>query len=180
MHIIALQNTGSQYKKTRHNAGSIVLQNIVSDIGGKFELNKSLQSFITETFVDDKKFNFYLLDTFVNLSGSIVAKIIKKENIETKNLIVIFDDVSVPLGEFRISREVGGSSHNGIKSIIESVKANDFTRIRIGIGQRLSDGSAWRPEPREMSEYVLSDFTGDELEVLRNISGKVLESIKNL
>jgi peptidyl-tRNA hydrolase, PTH1 family len=177
MHIIALQNTGSQYKKTRHNAGSIILQNIAKRQGAKFELNKSLQSFTAQMNIVDRTVNLYLLDTFVNLSGSTVAKIIKKENVEIKDLIIVLDDVSVPLGEFRISKEVGASSHNGIKSILESVQSNDFTRVRIGIGRRLDDGSAWRPDPRDMSEYVLSDFTDDELSILRNISDQVLNSI---
>jgi peptidyl-tRNA hydrolase, PTH1 family len=177
MHIIALQNTGSQYKKTRHNAGSIVLQNIAKNLHAKFTLDKSLQSFVTEIEYADKVLHFYLLDTFVNLSGSVVSKILKKQNIKSSELIVILDDVSVPLGEFRISKEVGASSHNGIKSIIENVKANDFTRLRIGIGQRDNNSAVSRPEPLAMSEYVLSDFTSDELGILQNISGEVLSKI---
>jgi len=170
MIFIGLQNSEKKYEKNRHNVGSIVLKFLAKENGGEFQLDK---------YTNSLKFqNYYLPNTFMNLSGESVSKIVKRENVQSKDLFVFFDDVTIPVGEYKISVGVGASSHNGIKSIIESLGGkNDFTRVRIGVGKILPDGKIYEPGPEKLSDFVLSNLNTVEISQIQSLSDKILTEI---
>jgi PTH1 family peptidyl-tRNA hydrolase len=111
--------------------------------------------------------------TYVNLSGESVSQLVKKFNISLNDLIVIHDDLDLPLGKMRISYGSSSGGHKGVDSIIKELGSQDFTRIRVGIG---------RPNKAEISDdeiiaYVLSDFTPEQKQAIVQVIPKVSEAI---
>ena len=175
MILIGLQNAEKKYEKTRHNAGAIVLKYLVEKDGNNFQLDKYTNSF--------KYSNFYLPNTFMNLSGESVAKIVKNEKIDTKDLFIFFDDATIAVGKYKISVGEGASSHNGIKSIIESLGGkNDFTRVRIGVGKILKDESGkekiYEPGPDKFSDFVLGNLNNLEIAQIQSLGQEIFENIR--
>ena len=114
--IVGLGNPGKKYEKTRHNAGRWAV-----DIFQKKDLGENI---------------LYLKpDSFMNNSGPAIVVYVKKNGIEIKNILVIHDDVDIPVGEFRIQKGISSAGHNGVQSIIDALKTADFWRLRIGIGR---------------------------------------------
>ena len=164
--IIGLGNPGEKYQTTRHNVGRIILNNWQKkeDLP-PFKKNTKINALITK----GNDFTLVLPKTFMNSSGKSVKKIIKK----TENLWVVHDDIDLPLGTIRISKNKGSAGHNGIKSIIEEIKTKDFVRFRIGIKPLSHIISS-----ENLANFVLKKFTKNELEDLKNISDKTIEILK--
>ncbi len=162
--LIGLRNNEAKYVNTRHNAGSIVLN----------EIEKK-----------EKNFKCYYSPTYMNLSGEVLLKVKKENNLKLsetyKNIFVFCDDVNLSLGEFKISFGEGASSQNGIKSIVEKLGSKNFYRVRVGIGQVLIDKNGkkikYRPSPDEMSDYVLSNFSKEEIGVIKNLADNIVADI---
>jgi PTH1 family peptidyl-tRNA hydrolase len=173
MILIGLQNAEKKYEKTRHNAGAIVLSYLVTT-----EDRPQLDKY-TNSFKANSKYGvIYLPNTYMNLSGESVAKIIKNEKVESKDLCVFFDDVTLPVGKFKISVGEGASSHNGVKSIIESLGGkNDFKRVRIGVGKILLDGKIYEPGPDRLSDFVLGNLNAVEISQIQSLAEKVISEI---
>ncbi len=170
MIIVGLQNAEDKYLRTRHNAGAIVLGHYVKSQGGDFDFDKYTNSYRSN--------NIYLPNTFMNLSGDSVQKIVKKEGIDTKVLYVFFDDGTIPVGQYKISVGEGASSHNGIKSVIEHLGGkNDFTRIRIGVGKVLESGKLYEPGPEKFSDFVLSNLNNLEISQIQSLGEKIMGQI---
>ncbi|OGS17904.1 MAG: aminoacyl-tRNA hydrolase [Elusimicrobia bacterium RIFOXYA2_FULL_40_6] len=152
--IVGLGNPGQEYECTRHNLGFVVIDKIAYILGLKFRVSNSLEAEITPSAQPGK---LYLLKplTYMNLSGTSVLKVIKKYSIEPKNILVISDDFSLPLGKLRIRLQGSSGGHNGIESVISSLGVTDFPRLRLGIG----------PVPDVLSDskdFVLGRFKPDE------------------
>ncbi|MBU0951300.1 MAG: aminoacyl-tRNA hydrolase [Elusimicrobia bacterium] len=152
--IVGLGNPGQEYEFTRHNLGFIVIDKIAANLGLKFRVSKSLEAEITPLAQPEK---LYLLKpmTYMNLSGTSVLKVMKKYAIEPKNILIVSDDFSLPLGKLRIRLQGSSGGHNGIESIVSALGTNDFPRLRLGIG----------PLPNTYSDskdFVLSRFKTEE------------------
>lgn len=174
MILIGLQNAEKKYEKTRHNAGAIVLKCVAEKLGRQFELDKYTNSFKTNSDFG----LIYLPNTFMNLSGESVQKIVKNEKIESKDFAVFFDDVTIPVGQFKISVGEGASSHNGIKSIVESLGGkNDFKRVRIGVGKILDNNKLYEPGPDKLSDFVLGNLNGVEIAQIQSLGEKIIYEI---
>lgn len=169
MILIGLRNPGKEYEKTRHNAGAIVLEYLKKE-------NPDLE--------------IYLPDTFMNLSGEYVRKLLKNKNIKDKEpkekIFVFFDDVTLPVGKYKISVGEGASSHNGIRSIVENIKSlgltkDDFVRVRIGVGKMVQDEDGkerlYEPGPDRLSDFVLSNLNNLEIAQIQALGKEVLEKI---
>lgn len=157
--VVGLGNKGQEYEKTRHNTGRI----IVSMIEGKFEGNK---------------IKFLKPETFMNLSGKVVASFVKNKK-DLENLVVIYDDVDLPIGKIKISFNRSSGGHNGLGSIIKSLKSQEFLRIRIGIAPTTPAGKIKKPKGEKMMlAFLLGEFKKSELEVLKKLSKKIAEALK--
>jgi PTH1 family peptidyl-tRNA hydrolase len=167
--IVGLGNPGRKYQFTRHNIGFRVIDRLSRELS--IPLNK--KSLLTKWGKGTWGENELVLakpQTFMNLSGEAVIRLVKFFQVKTKNMIVIHDDLDLSLGEIRIREKGGGGGHKGVESIIHSLETHDFIRVRLGIG---------RPEKKgNEKDYVLGTFDNREKEILSKqiINGK--EAVK--
>jgi PTH1 family peptidyl-tRNA hydrolase len=168
--IVGLGNPGKKYESTRHNLGFMVADKLADqNQSPTFNLNKDFKSEISEAMLGSNKVIIAKPQTFMNESGQAVKAITSFYKIPSKNIVVVYDELSIPYGQIRM--RVGGQAagHNGIKSIISHI-GPDFGRVRIGIKNSLLDSL-------DASDFVLKPFTKDEksqLPILVNEAALVL------
>ncbi|NCN07079.1 aminoacyl-tRNA hydrolase [Candidatus Falkowbacteria bacterium] len=132
--VIGLGNPGKEYLKTWHNIGFLALDNIADVFNfEKFKADKKFKAEITTGHIGDEKIILVKPLTFMNNSGSAVLTIAKYYKLNPEDIIVIHDDIDLPLGRLKIIKNSSAGGHNGIKSIIQYLKTQDFIRIKIGI-----------------------------------------------
>ena len=157
--VVGLGNPGKEYENTRHNAGRIIVGMI-------------------EKKINDKKIKFLIPDNFMNNSGKAVAYLIKSKK-DLKDLVVIYDDIDLPLGKIKISFNRSSGGHNGLGSIIKSLKSEEFLRIRIGISPETPSGKLRKPKgEKAVLNFLLGEFKKDELNELKKVSKKVGEALE--
>ncbi len=170
--IVGLGNPGRSYARNRHNIGFICLNHFARTQGIKFDKKKGLARIGTGKAAGNEVV-LARPQTFMNDSGRSVSRLVKKFDTDFNDLIVIHDDLDLPLAKIRISHGSSSGGHKGINSIIQELGSQDFIRIRVGIG---------RPGKPEISEddiiaYVLSDFTPTEKRAINKIIPKSSEAI---
>lgn len=168
--LIGLGNPGKEYENSRHNVGFIMLDNIAKNLSVNFDNNKK-KSLFGRAKKGDIEYILLKPQTFMNLSGESALYISKFFNISIENITVIYDDMDMPFGTFKIKKGGSSGGHNGIKSLIEKLQSDNFYRIRVGIG---------RPNfGKKVNDYVLSSFSKSEREIIdKDISNKVIEAVK--
>ncbi|MFT4547033.1 MAG: PTH1 family peptidyl-tRNA hydrolase [Verrucomicrobiales bacterium] len=149
--VVGLGNPGASYTNTRHNVGFMVVEKIATDIIEPFEHSKRWNADIARFGQGN-----YLAkpQTYMNLSGEAVAQIAHFYRIEPKEILVVFDDIALPLGRLRIRPKGSAGGHNGMKSLIQELGTEDFPRLRLGIGNN--------DLPGEMINHVLGKFSKSE------------------
>ena len=170
--LIGLGNPGRQYKNTRHNLGFMVLDEIAGK--NKWQEAKKGQALYLLTSIDQKEVELYKPQTFMNNSGLSITYALKKHNLRPADLIVVHDDKDLSLGKIKVQTGAGPAGHNGVKSIIEKIGSQDFTRIRVGIA---SDN------PKKMSDtakFVLNRFSLLEKSKVKQVIKEVIEEVKKL
>lgn len=169
--IVGLGNPGSKYEFTRHNAGFMCVDMFALD--NSIKINKlKFKSLIAQCTISNKKCLIMKPQTFMNNSGEAVRECADFYKIKPENIIVIFDDVSLDVGNVRIRRKGSAGGHNGIKSIICHLNSDNFPRIKIGVGKK--------PHPDwDLADWVLKSFSKEELTVLRDVA-KDTENIISL
>lgn len=168
--VIGLGNPGEEYKNNRHNIGFIILDKIAESLSVDFDNHKK-KSLYARGKKGDIQYILLKPQTFMNLSGESAIYISKFFNVSVEDIFVIYDDMDLPFGTFKIKKGGSSGGHNGIKSLIAQLQSEDFFRIRIGIG-RPSFGN-------KVNDYVLSSFSKSEREIIDNdISDKVIEAVK--
>ena len=168
--VMGLGNPGEEYKNNRHNIGFIILDKIAESLSVDFDNHKK-KSLYARGKKGDIQYILLKPQTFMNLSGESAIYISKFFNVSVEDIFVIYDDMDLPFGTFKIKKGGSSGGHNGIKSLIAQLQSEDFFRIRIGIG-RPSFGN-------KVNDYVLSSFSKSEREIIDNdISDKVIEAVK--
>lgn len=177
--IVGLGNPGEEYKQTRHNTGRIILENIAkSNDFPDWKDNMKLKSLYSKGEIGKEKFDFMLPETFMNNGGDAVCQIIDDKK-KLKNLVVVYDDIDLPLGSLKISFNRSSGGHNGLESIIKKVKSREFVRIRIGVSPSTPSGKLRKPKGEEaVLKFLLGNFKEDELKEIKKISKKVGEIIE--
>ncbi|MDD5189783.1 MAG: aminoacyl-tRNA hydrolase [Dehalococcoidales bacterium] len=176
--IIGLGNPGEKYADTRHNIGFMCLDAFALLHKVVFTRTR-IKAKVGETRLNNLDVVLGKPQTFMNLSGEAVGKLVRQHKVKPENLIVVYDDLDLPVGRIRI--RLGGSSggHKGINSIIAHISSQEFIRVRVGIG---------RPEIKERNEddgdgvinHVLSGFSPEEKLIMKDIiplAGKIVESL---
>ena len=148
--IFGLGNPEMQFKDTPHNMGFWVVDKLNDEIGGKFG-KKKMQGLCSETVIENEKVMLIKPQTYMNSSGECVIKYVKKFKIPLENILVISDDIDLPAGSIRFRQKGSAGTHNGLKSVVFSLKTTDFPRLRIGVGKP--------PEHIELSDFVLSKLS---------------------
>ncbi len=179
--IVGLGNPGDEYKNSRHNTGRIIVENIAkSNDFSDWKNNMKLKSLCAHGEVGKEKFDFILPETFMNNSGVAVSQIIDDKK-KLKNLVVIYDDIDLPLGSLKISFNRSSGGHNGLESVIKKVKSREFVRIRIGISPVTPSGKIRKPKGEEaILKFLLGKYKEDELKEIKKISKKVAEILEML
>ena len=156
--VVGLGNPGTQYVNTRHNAGFLALDHIAEKLGTRIERTR-FKALTAEVTLGGAHVLLMKPQTFMNLSGEAVREAAAFYHIEPANVIVIYDDINLPVGRLRVRGKGSDGGHNGIKSIVSQLGSNEFPRIRVGVGER--------PNPEfDLADWVLSNFTAAEREGL--------------
>jgi len=159
--IVGLGNPGRQYAYNRHNTGFHVIDTLAERHNVSIKKN-AFKSIIGLSEISGDTVLLAKPKTFVNASGKAVAAMMDEFKVKPGDLIIVYDDLDMPLGRIRVRPNGSSGGHNGLKSIIASIGSSDFARVKIGIG-RPDEGSGERASEEEIVEYVLSDFTRDEM-----------------
>lgn len=156
--IIGLGNPTDKYQATRHNVGWDAITRISDDY--RIPLNQKSHKAICGTgFIEGEKVILAQPLTYMNLSGESVRSLVDFYKVSTEDIIIIYDDVSLEVGQLRLRKKGGAGGHNGIKSIISHLGTEEFPRIKIGVGEK--------PKDWDLADYVLSRFKGDDQVAIR-------------
>jgi len=159
--IVGLGNPGEKYKNTRHNVGFQAIDEIAANFQFSiFNFQSIFNAQISKGQIANEKIILVKPQTFMNLSGETVKTLIKNLKLKIKNLVVIHDDIDLPLGKIKISKNRGSAGHKGVKSIIKETGTKDFIRIRIGIQPK-------EGKPRNVEKFVLRKFNKEEEKILK-------------
>lgn len=165
-YVVGLGNPGETYTYTRHNVGFLALDELIA----KFNLpepvlRSSAAGRVSEGVVGQTEVSLLYPETFMNKSGSAVKKVVPKDALD--NMVVLYDDVALPLGEVKVSFGRGDGGHNGIKSIAESMGSKDFVRIRIGVAPTsFWTGRIKTVDGGDRAKFVLGKFGRSETDLL--------------
>jgi PTH1 family peptidyl-tRNA hydrolase len=154
--IIGLGNIGEGYANTYHNMGFMVLDAYAKRHGLTFSKNK-FNGTIAEGMINGEKAILLKPSTFMNLSGDSVYKLVSMLKIDLKNIIVVYDDIDLPVGALRIRANGSAGTHNGMRNIVTRLSTSEFARLRVGIG---------RDERLNLADYVLSRVSKQNMEIL--------------
>lgn len=166
--LVGLGNPGRQYENTRHNVGFMAMNRLADKLGERFSKLES-KALITKCTYKGQRLILAKPQTYMNLSGKAVGSLLRYYKVPLTNLLVVYDDVDLPLSALRIRPGGGSAGQKGMQSIVEQLGSEEFPRLRIGIG---------RPPGRmEAADYVLQNFRGDETETLNLVLDSASEAI---
>ena len=168
MYLIAgLGNIGRKYENTRHNTGFMAVDEIAKRNDIKISRTKFRAAYGKGKIAGE---DVILIkpETYMNASGEAVWPFMDFFKIEPENIVIIYDDVELPLGTLRIRKSGGAGTHNGMKSVIESVGTTGFPRFRLGVGS---------PEHGDLINYVLSDFSKEEKESMEELIDRTCKAV---
>ena len=166
--VVGLGNPGKEYAETRHNAGSRLIKSVARTWGLELR-GKRCRARTAETARGGGRVLLALPQTFMNLSGLSVRELVRDRRIEPRNIVIVFDDLDVPLGAIRVRAQGTAGTHNGMRSVVQETGATAFPRVRIGIGPL--------PPEADASDFVLSPFSRAEKEVLAGALNAAREAL---
>ena len=166
--IVGLGNPGAEFSHNRHNVGFMLLDCLADRLGESFSRLES-NSLLTKAKYQDKRLLLAKPQTFMNLSGQAVSRLVKYYKIPLESLLIVYDDVDLPLESIRIRPNGGAGGHKGVASIIEHLGTKEFPRLRLGIG---------RPSGRKnAAAHVLQNFTKEENEFLEVTLKRAVDAV---
>ena len=175
--IVGLGNPGTGYHKTRHNVGFLVLEEISRKNNCEFRESKKLFGRACEYGVGTNKRRLLMPNTYMNESGKSVRAAKDWFNIEDHQLLVLVDDMDLPLGKVRVRSKGTSGGHNGLKSIINHLGSQDFKRLRIGIGSPSEDQTERKSKT---ISHVLGRFSKEEFVILNFVIQEIISCIESI
>lgn len=167
--IVGLGNPTMEYAGTRHNIGFDAVTRLADEYGIAVK-KKEHKALVGKGVIEGNKVLLVQPQTFMNLSGESVGALVDYYKTEPGELIVIYDDISLDVGKLRIRKKGSAGGHNGIKNIIAHLGTQEFSRIRIGVGEK--------PKDWDLADYVLGHFKKDEEPFIREALDKTAEAVK--
>lgn len=176
--IIGLGNPGEEYETTRHNAGRMVLEQFRKKYEfPEWEPDKSLKALISKGVWGKDKVILLEPDNFMNLSGKSVVPLIKNAK-DAERMIVVYDDIDLPLGAMKISFNRSSGGHKGVESIIKALKTKAFARLRVGICPTTPSGKPKKPKGEAaILDFIVGEFKKTEMEVMKKSAKSGAESL---
>lgn len=166
--IVGLGNPGYEYENTRHNTGFMVLDRMAESVGVSFEDKR--YGYVAETSIKGRKVFLLKPTTYMNLSGNAVRYWLQKENIDQKRLLVVVDDLSIPLGDYRLKGNGSNGGHNGLGNIQQLI-GQQYARLRMGIGSDFQRG--------QQVDWVLGKYTDEDMRTLQPSIDEAVEIIRS-
>ena len=166
--IVGLGNPGYEYENTRHNTGFMVLDKMAESVGVSFEDKR--YGYVAETSIKGRKVFLLKPTTYMNLSGNAVRYWLQKENIDQKRLLVVVDDLSIPLGDYRLKGNGSNGGHNGLGNIQQLI-GQQYARLRMGIGSDFQRG--------QQVDWVLVKYTDEDMRTLQPSIDEAVEIIRS-
>ena len=154
--MVGLGNPGSKYEFTRHNIGFRIVDNLARDMETEFKKAKSYYSLISRGMINNHKVILVKPQTFMNLSGRAVNRVVSYYKIPLQDLLIVYDDLNLELGKIRIRKRGSAGGHKGMESIMQYLNSEDIPRLRVGIGNPSLNFNF------DCVSYVLSNFNNDE------------------
>lgn len=167
--IIGLGNPTAEYQGTRHNVGFSVIYNISDKFDIKVDTKKH-KALIGKGIINGEKVILAMPMTYMNLSGESVRELVDYYKCDVDDIIVIYDDISLDVGKLRIRKKGSAGGHNGIKNIISHLGTQEFTRIKVGVGEK--------PKHMDLADYVLGRFSESERPIIREGVDKAREAVE--
>ena len=166
--IVGLGNPGREYEMTRHNTGFMVVDELADKLGATFEDKR--YGFVAEISIKGRKVFILKPTTYMNLSGNAVRYWLQKENIDQSRMLVVVDDLSIPLGDFRLKGNGSNGGHNGLGNIQQLI-GQQYARLRMGIGADFQQG--------QQVDWVLGRYDDDDMKTLQPSIDMAVEIIKS-
>ena len=177
-YIVGLGNPGEEYELTRHNSGRMaVLEFIKKEKIDQPEFDKKLKALVAKGEIGKSKFQIILPETFMNKSGDSLKPLALSAK-KAENLIVVHDDIDLPLGKVKISFGKNSGGHKGVESVIKAVKTINFTRVRIGISSTSAKGVVKKPSGDKFLDYIVGKFKPVEMAEIKKAAKKAAEALK--
>ncbi|MFC1701048.1 aminoacyl-tRNA hydrolase [Patescibacteria group bacterium] len=174
--IIGLGNPGKEYKNTRHNLGFATIDALALQFKtNNFQFKKQFNALVAQTNINGEKVILAKPQTFMNNSGDAVKKIVSYFKISPEEIMVIHDELDLPLGKFKLQISRNSAGHKGVQSIINNLGTKNFTRLRIGINHDPS--LATNESTKDKEEFVLQKFTKQEQEIISKKIKKIIKAI---
>ena len=165
---VGLGNPGDEYDRTRHNTGFMVVDEFAKSVGATFQDKR--YGFVAETSIKGRKVFILKPTTYMNLSGNAVRYWLQKENIDQERMLVIVDDLSIPLGDFRLKGNGSNGGHNGLGNIQQLI-GQQYARLRMGIGADFAKG--------QQVDWVLGKYAEEDMKILQPSIDQAVEIIKS-
>lgn len=177
--LAGLGNPGDEYKDTVHNVGRMAVSFVAKQNGADFKENGAIQAEVAKGKISKKGALFILPNTFMNNSGKAVVKLVKKSELD--NLVVIHDDLDLPLGKVKISFNRGSGGHRGVESIIKAFKSEGFIRMRVGVSKPAKKGGVKKPDGDEaVAKFILRKIKEDEMKELKKVFKAICQKLETL
>lgn len=167
--VVGLGNPGKTYRGTRHNIGFALLERLAQKHHFEFREKLKWESMVAEGTIEDVSVALMMPLTFMNCSGQAVAPFLRYLNVDLARLLVVVDDVAIPMGDLRLKINSSSGGHNGLKSIEEHLQTNRFARLRIGVGDR---------KEGDLASHVLGKFSKEEAELIPGILDRACQAIE--
>lgn len=176
--LVGLGNPGQEYEKTRHNAGRLALAPLADD----WSHDRRLNALVSQTKIGRAKALLLLPETFMNKSGEAVKPLIKSAK-AAGELVVIHDDLDLPLGRVKLVFARGAGGHKGVESIKRAIKTDQFYQLKIGILPRRGGVSRQVKKPQgeeKVQKFILGSFKPEELKILKKVNQKIAAGLELL
>jgi len=177
--IVGLGNPGEEYVSTRHNAGRMAVEFFARSAGlNGFRADTKKKATVAGGMMGKTAVAIVLPDTFMNKSGFAVGKFVKSQK-AAERLVVVHDDLDIPLGKMKISFDRSSGGHKGVESVTRAVKTQKFTRVRIGVSPSTAGGALRKPSGEKVvNNFILTKFRANELEELKRVFRRSAEALE--
>jgi PTH1 family peptidyl-tRNA hydrolase len=169
--VVGLGNPGPRYESTRHNIGFRVIDRLAERLGMSVTRSR-FNALYAKGRIEGREVILAKPQSFMNLSGAPVRALADYFDIEPREILVVYDEIDLPFGRMKVVAKGGHGGHNGVRSLIDTLKERDFARLRMGVG---------RPEPRiEVSDWVLGRFSGDDADFLDPFIDRAGDAVRTI